>query len=69
VAWSFIEAIAGSSCVAKIAVLLAKVAAVLLSDVRRSPVWIKYRTSPKTLSQKLTLTPRINRRQSCCRTM
>jgi hypothetical protein len=35
VAWSFIEGIAGSSCVTKIAVSLAKVA-VVLSDVRRS---------------------------------
>jgi CDP-diglyceride synthetase len=33
VAWSFIEAIAGSSCVAKIAVSSAKAAVVVLSDV------------------------------------
>jgi hypothetical protein len=38
VAWSFIEAIAGTSCVAKIAVSSAKVAVVVLSDVGRSLV-------------------------------
>jgi hypothetical protein len=37
VAWSFIEAIAGPSCVAKIAVL-AKGAVVVLPDVERSLV-------------------------------
>jgi hypothetical protein len=37
VAWSFIKAITGSSCVAKTAVSSAKVA-VALSDVRRSLV-------------------------------
>jgi hypothetical protein len=36
--FSFIEAIAGSSCVAKIAVSSAKVAVVVLSDVGRSLV-------------------------------
>jgi hypothetical protein len=36
VAWSFIEAIAGSSYVAKIAVSSAKVAVIVLSDVGRS---------------------------------
>jgi hypothetical protein len=35
VAWSFIEAIAGSSCVVNIAVSSAKVAVVVLSDVGR----------------------------------
>jgi hypothetical protein len=35
VAWSFIEAVAGSSCVAKIAVPSAKVAVVVLSNVRK----------------------------------
>jgi hypothetical protein len=49
VVWSFIEAIAGSSCVAKIAVSSAKVAVVVLSDVVRSLVWITCRTGPKTL--------------------
>jgi hypothetical protein len=38
VAWSFMEAIAGSSCVAKIAVSSAKVAVVVLPDVGRSLV-------------------------------
>jgi hypothetical protein len=38
VARSFIEAIAGSSCVAKIAVSSEKVAVVVLSDVGRSLV-------------------------------
>jgi hypothetical protein len=36
VVWSFIEATAGSSCVAEIAVSSAKVAVVVLSDVGRS---------------------------------
>jgi hypothetical protein len=35
VAWNFIEAVAGSLCVAKIAVTSAKVAVVVLSDVVR----------------------------------
>jgi hypothetical protein len=38
VVWSFIEAIAGSSCVAKIAVSKAKVTVVVLADVGRSLV-------------------------------
>jgi hypothetical protein len=38
VAWSFIEAIAGSSCVANVAVSSAKVAVVVLSDIGRSLV-------------------------------
>jgi hypothetical protein len=38
VAWSFIEAIAGSSCADEIAVPSAKVAVVVLSVVRRSLV-------------------------------
>jgi hypothetical protein len=38
VAWSFIEVIVGSSCVANIAVSSAKVAVVVLSDVGRSLV-------------------------------
>jgi hypothetical protein len=38
VAWSFIDAFAGSSCVAKVAVSSVKVAVVLLSDARRSLV-------------------------------
>jgi hypothetical protein len=38
VAQSFIEAIAGSSCVAKIVVSSAKIADVVLSDVGRSLV-------------------------------
>jgi hypothetical protein len=38
VAWSFIKAIAGSSCVAKIAVSSAKLAVVVLSGVGRSLV-------------------------------
>jgi hypothetical protein len=49
VAWSFIDTTTGSSCVAKIAVSSAK-AAVVLSDVRRSLVEIRYRTGPKTLT-------------------
>jgi hypothetical protein len=49
VAWSFIEAIAGPSCVAKIAVSPVKVAVVVLSDVGRSLVMTGYRTGPKTL--------------------
>jgi hypothetical protein len=35
VAWNFTEAIAGSLCMAKIAVTLAKIAVVVLSDVGR----------------------------------
>jgi hypothetical protein len=38
VAWSFIKAITGASCVAKIGASLAKVAVVVLSDVGRSLV-------------------------------
>jgi hypothetical protein len=38
VAWSFIEALAGSSCVDRIAVSSAKIAAVVLSDVGSSLV-------------------------------
>jgi hypothetical protein len=38
VAWGFIEAIVGSSCVAKIAVPSAKLAVVVLFDVGRSLV-------------------------------
>jgi hypothetical protein len=38
VAWSFIEAVPGSSCMAKIAVSSAKAAVVVLSDVRKSLV-------------------------------
>lgn len=45
---SFIEATAGCSCVAKIAASSAK-AAVVLSDVGRSLVYMKYRAGPKTL--------------------
>jgi hypothetical protein len=37
-AWSRIEAMTGSSCVAKIAVSSAKVAVVVLYDIGRSPV-------------------------------
>jgi hypothetical protein len=48
-AWRFIEVIAGSSCVAKIAVSSAKVAVVVLSDGGRSLVYISYMTGPKTL--------------------
>jgi hypothetical protein len=49
VAWNLIEAIDGSSCVAKIAVSSAKTAVVVLSDVGRSLVYIRYRMGPKTL--------------------
>jgi hypothetical protein len=49
VAWSSIEAITQSSCVAKIAVSPVKVAVVVLSDVGRSLVWIIYGMRPKTL--------------------
>jgi hypothetical protein len=38
VAWSFIEAIAGCSCAAKIAASSAKVAVVVLSDIGRALV-------------------------------
>jgi hypothetical protein len=46
VAWSFTEAIAGSSCVAKIAVSSTKVAVVVLSDVGRSLVKMRHRMGP-----------------------
>jgi hypothetical protein len=39
VAWSFIEAIAGSSCVAKSAVSSAKVTVVVLSDFEKEIFW------------------------------
>jgi hypothetical protein len=42
--WSLLEAIAGSSCVAHIAVPFAKVQVVVLSDVQRSLVLLRYRT-------------------------
>jgi hypothetical protein len=41
VAWISIEAIAGSSCVAKIAVSSSKVVVVVLSDIRRLLVEIR----------------------------
>jgi hypothetical protein len=49
VAWSFTEAVVGSSCVAKIAVSPLKVAVVVLSDVGRSLVLTGYRTGPETI--------------------
>jgi hypothetical protein len=45
----FIEAIAGPLCVANIAVSSIQVAAVVLSNVGRSVVQMRYRTGPKTL--------------------
>jgi hypothetical protein len=47
VAWNFIEAITGSSCVSKTDVLSAKAAVVVLSNVGKSLVQIRYRTGSK----------------------
>jgi hypothetical protein len=49
VAWSFTEAIPGTSFVAKIAVSSANIAVLVLSNVRSWLVSIRYRTGPKTL--------------------
>jgi hypothetical protein len=46
VSWSFTEAIAGTSCIVKIAISSAKVAVVVLSNVGRSLVLLRYKTGP-----------------------